>query len=137
MPTGFRHCTSSISALLLQLCSSQKQLSAGAAARAAAWQPSFSRATLSSFLPFVGHKSCAALPHSHRVLITPLEACPLCCRLLSKKERPALAKRAATLSFHNAIAISFALLSMFINDDTIFNKHMPTLWSLGRFGVGC
>lgn len=39
------------------------------------------------------------------------------------------------LNFHNYIAITLALLSIFINNDAIFNERISILWSLGYFGV--
>jgi len=61
--------------------------------------------------------------------------CFLYCYLPSEKERPTFAKWTAMLNFHNYVAISLALLSIFINDDALFNERIPILWSLGYFGV--
>lgn len=61
--------------------------------------------------------------------------CFLYCYLPSDKERPVFVKWTAMLNFHNTIAIIMALLSIYINNDDIFNERIPILWSLGYFGV--
>lgn len=61
--------------------------------------------------------------------------CFVYCYLPSEKERPTFVKWTAMLNLHNNTAITLALLSIFINDDAIFNERIPILWSLGYFGV--
>lgn len=61
--------------------------------------------------------------------------CFLYCYIPSEKERPTFVTWTAMLHFHNEIAITLALLSIFINDDSKFNERIPILWSLGYFGV--
>jgi hypothetical protein len=59
----------------------------------------------------------------------------LYCYLPFKQERPTFHRWHALHSFHNYGAIFLGLISMYFDDDSMFNERIPILWSTGYFLV--
>ena len=59
----------------------------------------------------------------------------LYCYLPSKSPRPVFHKWYALHNLHNFGAIGLGTVSLFCNDDAVFNERIPILWSIGYFTV--
>ena len=71
-------------------------------------------------------------------LILPLTiwiGCCVYCYMPSSSERPTFYKWTALHTVHNVGAIILGAISIYFNDDAIFNERNAILWSMGYFGI--